>query len=304
MRYPDLRSFLRFGVALCIAAATNACGSLHPYWIAGHSDDFAQVYAGTGTSDNHTEQFTLKFESTGDRCTGSGELYSYIPEYWRVSFSCGSGLTGDLLISRTGGTLWHGDFVGSDGRHYFDIESNVESDVEPQLAIWRRSSGNPVSAASNGADAKPPQIEGTLSRAKAAEDQDKLSEALAIYVEALQRYVTRFESVPELVDRAIDVAIRIRPLPALSESVMRHATAGEAAVKSAREKADLAVARREFANALSEAPWWSDGWFNLAMLDQQIGNSGNVRRELIWYLRAAPDAPDRDSIRKQIESLH
>jgi regulator of sirC expression with transglutaminase-like and TPR domain len=61
--------------------------------------------------------------------------------------------------------------------------------------------------------------------------------------------------------------------------------------------------RREYANALADAPWWADVWFNLAKVDEQLGNGADVRRDLAWYLRAAPDAPDRDQIRRQIETM-
>lgn len=142
-----------------------------------------------------------------------------------------------------------------------------------------------------------------LARGMEAEQRGDFAAALAIYTEALQKNVTRFEAVPNIVDRAIDAALRLRPPPAIPESAKRHAAAAEAAIRGAKVRADLTVARREYANALADAPWWADVWFNLAKVDEQLGNGADVRRDLAWYLRAAPDAPDRDQIRRQIETM-
>ncbi len=116
------------------------------------------------------------------------------------------------------------------------------------------------------------QADDVLARGAEAEQRGDFAAALSIYTEALQKRVTRFDAVPDVVDRA-------------------------------KVRADLAVARREYANALALAPWWADVWFNLAKVDEQLGSTADVRRDLTWYLRAAPDAPDRDQIRRQIEAL-
>src|SRR5262245_27377717 len=146
-------------------------------------------------------------------------------------------------------------------------------------------------------------MDDVLARGSEAEKRGDFAAALAIYTEALQKHVTRFDSVAEVVDRAIDVALRMRPPPPVPESAKQHAAAAEAAIRNAKLRADLSVARREYANALADAPWWADVWFNLAKVDEQLGNTAEMRRDLGWYLRAAPDAPDRDQIRKQIEAL-
>ncbi len=147
------------------------------------------------------------------------------------------------------------------------------------------------------------QADDVLARGAEAEQRGDFAAALSIYTEALQKRVTRFDAIPDVVDRAIDAALRMRPAPPIPEAAKQHAAAAEATIRSAKVRADLAVARREYANALALAPWWADVWFNLAKVDEQLGSTADVRRDLTWYLRAAPDAPDRDQIRRQIEAL-
>jgi tetratricopeptide (TPR) repeat protein len=150
--------------------------------------------------------------------------------------------------------------------------------------------------------ASAPDVGDVIARGTAAEQQGDLAEALTIYTDALQRYETRLEAVPDIVDRAIDVALSIRNVP-IPDAAKRQIDAASDAIRNAKTRADLTIARRDYANALAQAPWWSDAWFNLSKLDGQIGAPADVRRDLTWYLRSAPDAPDRDTVQKQIEGM-
>lgn len=169
--------------------------------------------------------------------------------------------------------------------------------VPAQCSALDQASGEKAAAA-----ASVPDVGDIIARGTAAEQQGDLPKALAIYTDALQRYVTRIEAIPDIVDRAIDVALRIRNVP-IPDAAKKQTNAAGDAIRNAKTRADLAIARRDYANALAQAPWWSDAWFNLSKLDGQIGTPADVRRDLTWYLRAAPDAPDREAVQKQIDGL-
>jgi tetratricopeptide (TPR) repeat protein len=159
------------------------------------------------------------------------------------------------------------------------------------------------STAPAAAPAAASQEDDALTRGSAAEERGDLAGALAIYTETLRKYVTRMGSIPDVVDRAIDVSLRMRPPPAIPDSASKHANDAVAAINNAKSKADFAVARRAYADALADAPWWPDAWYNLAKLDGAIGNADDERQDLTWYLRAAPDAPDAAQVRQQIGTL-
>lgn len=147
---------------------------------------------------------------------------------------------------------------------------------------------------------KAADVDDVIARGTAAEQQGLAAKALTIYTDALQRYETRLDAVPDIVDRAIDVALRMRNVP-IPNAARKQVSAADEAIRRATTRADLMIARRDYENALAQAPWWADAWFNLSKLDGQVGTPTDVRRDLTWYVRAAPDAPDREAVQKQID---
>jgi hypothetical protein len=128
--------------------------------------------------------------------------------------------------------------------------------------------------------------------------------AVAIYTEALQHYSrSGFVRLSDLVDRAIDAALKQDRRPAIPDAAAKHALAAQNAVKGAKTIDDLRTARQEFQNALALAPWWADAWVDLSLVDEQVQSAAAARRDLAWYLRAAPDAPDRAAVERKMNEL-
>lgn len=142
-----------------------------------------------------------------------------------------------------------------------------------------------------------------IDQGDAAKAQRDASGAMAIYVAALEKYPERITTAPDLVNRAVDMALTMTPVPVVQEAARKHAIAASSEIRSAKSKGDFAKARTEYLQALAAAPWWADAWFNLAMLDEQIGNYSEAKFCLDSYLRAAPSAPDRDTIEQKIKDL-
>ena len=74
-------------------------------------------------------------------------------------------------------------------------------------------------------------------------------------------------------------------------------------IKAARTRDDLMAARLDYLSALAIAPWWADAWFNLAVLNEQIGAPTAAAQDLKFYLRSAPEAADRQTIEQKIARL-
>ncbi|HXZ03034.1 MAG TPA: hypothetical protein VEI03_23810 [Stellaceae bacterium] len=149
-----------------------------------------------------------------------------------------------------------------------------------------------------------PPVEEAVAKGMDAERRGDLAGALSLYREAIGKYAAGgFDPIAELVNHAIDVSLKMSPRPSLPAEATRHATAAVSAIKSAKTSDDFEFARREYQSALASAPWWSDAWFNLAALDEQTGTAGTAASDLAFYLRAAPDAPDADAVRKKIGQL-
>jgi hypothetical protein len=220
-------------------------------------------------------------------------------------------------------TVWGTEYVSSPTVLNIDAGQVVYLRVEPSLSgfeivdvkaetgaaeiqsmhlVPALCSEEPAHATAETVLARPP-VDEALASGSAAEERGEFADALNIYTNTLQKYVTRLEAIPDVVDRAIDVAIRMRPAPVIPESAQKHASVAVEAIKDAKTKTDFAIARREYANALVQAPWWADAWMNLSLVDEQVGSSADVRRDLTWYLRAAPSAPDRASVEGKILGL-
>ena len=148
------------------------------------------------------------------------------------------------------------------------------------------------------------RVREVLAKGRAAEQRDELVSALSLYTSALQEFgVEDFGRVVEVVDRAIDVALRTRPRPAVPADAARHAAAALAKIKTATTKDDLMAARRDYLKALALAPWWANAWFNLAVLNEQIGAAAAAAQDLERYLRSAPEAADRPAIEQKVARL-
>ena len=147
------------------------------------------------------------------------------------------------------------------------------------------------------------EIEQALADGAAAENRGDRAAAIAAYTAALGKHPEGIAGAGDVVNRAIDDALILNPPPAVPAGANSHAAAALKIIESAKTKADLGAARQEYQAALALAPWWADAWFNLATLDEQIAAWEEAQFALQTYLRAAPNAPDKDRIQKKIEEL-
>lgn len=138
---------------------------------------------------------------------------------------------------------------------------------------------------------------------RAAEQAGKLREALTHYVAALQSVPEGSADDQRLRETIIRLVQKLSPPPALPEEATRFSVRGEISIKEAKSTADFAEAAKEFSKAVRVAPWWADGYNNLAVAQEKAGQLNEAIRSLKLYLLAAPASPDADKVKRQIYVL-
>jgi tetratricopeptide (TPR) repeat protein len=118
-------------------------------------------------------------------------------------------------------------------------------------------------------------------------------------------YITssNLPSLNDLWNRTIDNALKLSPPPLIPAEARKQAIFAQTAVKNAKQPSDFEAARKEYHSALILAPWWADVWVNLSAVDEELGRYTNAANDLRFYLRAAPNAPDRGAVETKIYEL-
>lgn len=84
--------------------------------------------------------------------------------------------------------------------------------------------------------------------------------------------------------------------PAFPEDARRHRVMAEQAVQQKR----LTEAVNSYVMAVRAAPWWPDGYYNLALLNAELKNYEESVRMMKRYLALEPDAPDARAAQDQV----
>lgn len=129
--------------------------------------------------------------------------------------------------------------------------------------------------------------------------------AVADYANALGELplTTPSEIVQRLRDSAISANLHLNqplPIPAAAE---QQEVFGKSAAETANNNSNLFDAIRFFKHATRIAPWWPDGYYNLAVVLEKAKMYGTAADALQWYLRAAPNAPDAANVKLKIYNL-
>ena len=91
--------------------------------------------------------------------------------------------------------------------------------------------------------------------------------------------------------------------PVLPQEARRRMERGKILVKSARNPDDMKAAATEMERAVAAAPWWADGYYNLGLVEANVGSHAAAIRHLNFYLAANPDAPDAADVKNKIYEL-
>ncbi len=138
---------------------------------------------------------------------------------------------------------------------------------------------------------------------QAAEQAGKFREALTHYTAALQSFTEGSSDDQRLREKIIAIAQKLNPRPAIQEEAERYLLRGEAAVEVAVDEGGFDKAAKEFKGALRFAPWSSQGYFNLALVEEKAGRYKESIRNWKLYLLAAPNAADAKDVRAKLVKL-
>lgn len=107
----------------------------------------------------------------------------------------------------------------------------------------------------------------------------------------------------ELRKKVIALGLKLDPSPAVPMEAKRFMARGEAALESANNEQGFLKAVEELQTAVDAAPWLSDTYYNLGIVQNKAGQHSEALKSLNFYMQAAPDSPDLDVVQKIIFKL-
>jgi tetratricopeptide (TPR) repeat protein len=132
--------------------------------------------------------------------------------------------------------------------------------------------------------------------------QGASKKALDSYQEVLKN-VQRYGEQDERVRQAIIKVVRAMPAPPpFPQGLMRYMVRGEAKIK-AGGAGSYEAAAEEMEQAVLEAPWFADGYFNLATVQDKAGRFGQAIQNFQLYLLAAPQSRSATAVQAKIYEL-
>jgi len=158
-------------------------------------------------------------------------------------------------------------------------------------------------------EARQKEQEAKLARIRAMEvrgddeaRQGELGKALINYREVLKN-VQRYSDQDQRVRQAVIKVVRSMPAPPpLPENVVRNMARGEAKLKMGGAGSYEAAAK-EMEQAVLEAPWLTDGYYNLGIVQEKAEMFGRAIQNLKLYLLAFPQSSNANAIQAKIYGL-
>lgn len=124
--------------------------------------------------------------------------------------------------------------------------------------------------------------------------------------EELKQMVEQLQKTPAdnaLREKTINLAVGIKPAPAIPAEAERLEGRAQYAFKNAKSEADMLDAAREYLKAVEAAPWIPDYYFNLCTILEKANRPAEAIRACQFYLIAAPSAADSADVRKRVAGL-
>ena len=124
--------------------------------------------------------------------------------------------------------------------------------------------------------------------------------------EQLQQLTIQLQQTPNdnaLRERIIKLGAEIKPMPAVPEEARRSFMEGSTIVKLAKDVESQKLAIGSFNEALKIAPWWGNAYYNLAAVQELIGQLNDAERTLKWFLLSNPSESDAREAQDHIGAL-
>lgn len=137
---------------------------------------------------------------------------------------------------------------------------------------------------------------------RAAEQAGHYREALELYAKALESAAPGSTQEQQLRERIIDVVKNVRPAPAVPQEALLRLGRARGFIELAKQPQDYQRPADELRAGLRIAPWWAEGYFNLAVVLEKAEKYGDAIASLKLYARAV-DAKEAQSAAVEIARL-
>lgn len=104
-------------------------------------------------------------------------------------------------------------------------------------------------------------------------------------------------------EKAIAAARAVKPPPTVPDATIDHVGRAKAAARLAKGPVDFLDAANAFGQAARLAPWVAEYHYNRGVLLEKAEKHEVAERALGLYLKAAPNAQDRNEVRERIAGL-
>ncbi len=122
---------------------------------------------------------------------------------------------------------------------------------------------------------------------RAAEQAGRHREALELYTKALESTAAGSAQERQLRERIIDVAKNVKPAPAVPQEAQRRLARAQGFIELAKTPEDYQRPADELRAGLRIAPWWAEGYYNLAAVLEKAEKYAEAMSMLKLYARAA-----------------
>jgi tetratricopeptide (TPR) repeat protein len=123
------------------------------------------------------------------------------------------------------------------------------------------------------------------------------------YAAALQNTSYDAAADQRLKEKMMRLLAALPALPAIPEEAHRHTVHGQTLLKMASDSGDYHEAVNAFEQAMREAPFWPDAYYNLGLVYANAKRYREAIRNLKLYLIGAPNSPDAHAVQNKIYEL-
>lgn len=154
------------------------------------------------------------------------------------------------------------------------------------------------------------QLRSSLAQIEAGEKAGDDAVATGKKEEALSRYQAAIAAAPigtepdaRLRDKMIKLVRTMPALPYVPEAAKRHSARAQVLVEDAKDEQGYRAAATEFEEAIRAAPWLPSPYYNLAVVQERLGDFAGAIKSLKVYLDLAPNASDAKAVQTKIYKL-
>ena len=151
-------------------------------------------------------------------------------------------------------------------------------------------------------DAAAPRIEEAEKAGDEAKTKGRADDALAQYKRALFDCPAGSEPEARIRRKCLLLARTMNPAPGVPQEAKRHLSRFKAYVSSASGPDDLKLAAEELRAAAAAAPWLTETYYNLGLVQQKAGDYAGAMASYKLYKEFGP-AKDADAVQDKLDQL-